>query len=189
MVVTFLFFVFFGFDISIGRILYILGPMVNLIIFYVQQSWIWYTIAQFLMLHCLKVHLKSFQMDKQKLRSFLNHHLSCGNLFAIAIFTVKFISKIQQFFCAKFLEASTQRSIFFDIYRQIHKCFFPCTRPLTSLTFRYRYQLPFKHLLHPCLKLGHYFILYDLINFFLAHLSILRHLNFIGLLHLFKQIF
>ena len=44
--------------------LLILWPMIYLVIFNMEQTRVWYTVTQLLVLHSLEIHFEPFQMDQ-----------------------------------------------------------------------------------------------------------------------------
>lgn len=89
--------------------------LIDLIIFNVQDRRIRYAVTQLLMLHSLKVHFKSFQVDQQQFRPHFNHHLPSCHLLCVATFAVKFVPQVQQLFGAELFEAMRKRGIFLNI--------------------------------------------------------------------------
>jgi hypothetical protein len=77
------------------------------------------------MLHSLKVHFKSFQVDQQKFRPHFNHHLASCHLLCVTTFAVKFVAQVKQLFGAELFEAIRKRGIFFDINGQVHEGLLP----------------------------------------------------------------
>ena len=109
------------------------------------------------MLHSLKVHFKSFQVDQQKFRPTFNHHLASSHLLCVATFAVKFVPQIKQLLGAELLKAIRKRGVFLNIDRQVHEGLFPGRPSFASLALGYGNKLSLKHLLHPSLEIYQYF--------------------------------
>ena len=125
---------------------------IDLIILNMQDWRIGYAVTQLLMLHSLKVHFKSFQVDQQKFRPHFNHHLASCHLLCVATFAVKFVPQVKQLFRAELFEAIWKWGIFLNIYGQIHEGLLPGWPSFTSLALGYGHKLSLKHLLDPSLK-------------------------------------
>ena len=111
----------------------------------------------------LSIHTKPLQLYKQHDGPFLNHHLTCSDLFGAASLTEELFLKIQKLSSTKLLQAVPERHIRLNVNWQMHKRLFPHARTFTSLALGDIYLFPLEHLLHPRFKLRHYFLIDHLV--------------------------